>query len=119
MRSRWPLHITFCLAGLLAAAGTTSPAAAEPSAPQAAKQDKWQGVDETVIERIAQEKGRPAREPYINTDQGDLLLFLFLLVGIIGGFLAGYYYRELFPPRRARGIPAASAPDPGTEARHD
>jgi len=57
----------------------------------------WSGVDESVVERIAEEAGRPARDPYINTDQGDLLLFVFLLAGVCGGFAAGYFYRTLFP----------------------
>jgi ABC-type cobalt transport system substrate-binding protein len=56
---------------------------------------KWPGVDEVVIEDIAQKAGRPAREPFINTDQGDLLLFLFLVAGAVGGFVAGYAYRSL------------------------
>ncbi|HBR22590.1 MAG TPA: hypothetical protein DD713_08535, partial [Nitrospiraceae bacterium] len=57
--------------------------------------DKWQGVDESVVEKFAKEHGREARESFINTDQGDLLLFVFLLAGSIGGFIAGYYWREL------------------------
>lgn len=61
---------------------------------------KWSGVDETVVERVATEAGHPPREPFINTDQGDLLLFLFLLAGAIGGFIGGYAFRSLFPPRR-------------------
>jgi cobalt/nickel transport system permease protein len=69
----------------------------------------WPGVDEAVIEKIAEKAGRPAREPFINTDQGDLLLFVFLLAGIGGGFVAGYNFRTLFPPRRrTRGGQAAS-----------
>ena len=60
----------------------------------------WPGVDETVIEKIAEKAGRPAWEPFINTDQGDLLLFIFLLTGAVGGFAAGYWFRVLFPPRR-------------------
>ena len=51
----------------------------------------WSGVDETVIEKFAEKAGRTAREPFINTDQGDLLLFVFLLAGIVGGFIGGYY----------------------------
>ena len=62
---------------------------------------RWSGVDETVIERVATEAGRPPREPFLNTDQGDLLLCLFLLAGAIGGFIGGYAFRGLFPPRRA------------------
>ena len=56
---------------------------------------KWSGVDETVVEKFAKEYGREAREPFINTDQGDLLLFVFLLAGAVGGFIAGYYWRIL------------------------
>jgi hypothetical protein len=62
----------------------------------------WPGVDEAVIEKVAEKAGRPAREPFINTDQGDLLLFIFLAAGIAGGFVAGYNFRTLFPPRRRK-----------------
>ncbi|MHB9096203.1 MAG: cobalt transporter [Syntrophales bacterium] len=63
----------------------------------------WSGVDETVIEKFAEKAGRTAREPFINTDQGDMLLFVFLLAGIIGGFIGGYSFRTLFPPRQGTG----------------
>ncbi len=62
---------------------------------------KWQGVDEAVVEKYAKEHGRGAAEPLINTDQGDLLLFLFLLAGAAGGFTAGYCWRMLLE-RRAK-----------------
>ncbi len=62
----------------------------------------WPGVDEAVIEKVAEKAGRPSREPFINTDQGDLLLFVFLAAGIAGGFVAGYNFRTLFPPKRRR-----------------
>jgi hypothetical protein len=39
-----------------------------------ALQGDWSGVDETVIEHFAEQAGRPARDPLINTDQGDILL---------------------------------------------
>ena len=64
--------------------------------------EKWQGVDESVIEKVAKEHGREAREPFINTDQGDLLLFVFLLAGTIGGFTAGYYWKELIGNKRQK-----------------
>ena len=60
----------------------------------------WPGVDETVIGKFAEKAGRTAREPFINTEQGDLLLFVFLVAGIVGGFIGGYNFRILFPPRR-------------------
>ena len=56
---------------------------------------EWAGVDETVVEKYAEEHGRKASNPLINTDQGDLLLFVFLLAGAIGGFAAGYCWRML------------------------
>jgi cobalt/nickel transport protein len=65
--------------------------------------DKWQGVDETVVEKFAEKAGRPARKPLINTDQGDLLLFVFLVGGAAGGFVGGYYFRELFPGKAKKG----------------
>jgi cobalt/nickel transport protein len=61
-----------------------------------AAEGQWAGVDETVIEHIAEQAGRAARDPLINTDQGDILLFVFLVAGAAGGFVAGYQYRRLF-----------------------
>jgi hypothetical protein len=70
----------------------------------------WSGVDETVIEKFAEKAGRKAHEPLINTEQGDILLFVFLIAGMVGGFIGGYNFRILFPPGRRigskdRGIP--------------
>lgn len=59
-------------------------------------ENKWSGVDETIVEKIAEEHGRRPWAPFINTDQGDLLLFVFLLAGIIGGFVMGYLWRKIF-----------------------
>ena len=64
----------------------------------AQEQGKWPGVDVNVVEKFAQEQGRPAWTPFINTDQGDLLLFVFLLAGTVGGFVAGLCWRKLFYP---------------------
>ncbi len=55
-----------------------------------------------MVKKFADEAGRPPREPFINTGQGDVLLFVFLVAGAIGGFIGGYYYRELFPPGPSR-----------------
>lgn len=64
--------------------------------------EKWPGVDESVVEKYAQEHGRAAMKPLINTDQGDLLLFLFLLAGVIGGFIAGYSWRMLMVEKKQK-----------------
>ena len=60
----------------------------------------WTGVDEAVVEKIAKEHGREARPPLVNTDQGDLLLFVFLIAGVAGGFAAGYFWRQLVSERK-------------------
>lgn len=69
----------------------------------------WEGVDVSVVGKYAEQAGRPARKPLINTDQGDLLLFVFLLAGITGGFIGGYLFRGLFAPPKP----------PRPEAPHD
>jgi hypothetical protein len=63
---------------------------------------KYPGIDEAVVSHFAEKAGRPAWEPYINTGRGDVALFFFLSAGILGGFVAGYHYRELFPPNKQR-----------------
>ncbi len=73
-------------------------------------QSSWEGVDKTVVEQVAEQAGHPARAPYLNTDQGDLLLFLFLLAGAVGGFIAGYTFRSLFPPGKTDHPHHASTP---------
>ncbi|MEN6623813.1 MAG: energy-coupling factor ABC transporter permease, partial [Smithella sp.] len=60
---------------------------------------KWTGVDEAVVEKVAKEHGREAREPLINMEQGDLGLFMFLIAGAAGGFLGGYHWRKLMEPK--------------------
>jgi len=60
----------------------------------------WTGVDEAVVEKIAKEHGREAKRPVIDPGEGDLLLFLFLVAGAVGGFLGGYYWRDLFDKKK-------------------
>jgi hypothetical protein len=65
--------------------------------------EKWPGVDEAVVNRIAQEHGREARAPLINTGEGDLQLFAFLMAGALGGFVAGYCWRGLLEGKKKQG----------------
>jgi ABC-type cobalt transport system substrate-binding protein len=69
---------------------------------------KWSGVDESVVEKFAEEANRPARKPLIDIDKGDLPLLCFLVAGAAGGFVAGYYFRELFPPQSEASADAKS-----------
>ena len=54
----------------------------------------WAGTDD-IVTQIASDAGRQAHPPLINTDQGNLLLFIFTLGGAVGGFLVGYFWRKL------------------------
>jgi len=65
------------------------------SATGSSADEKWKGTDDTVVNKYAAEQGRVPKAPLINTDQGDLLLFVFLLAGAVGGFVAGYYWKTL------------------------
>ncbi|OHB71341.1 MAG: hypothetical protein A2W17_07355 [Planctomycetes bacterium RBG_16_41_13] len=56
----------------------------------------WTGIDVSIVGKYASQYGRPPRDPYINTDQGDLLLFVFTLAGVIGGFVIGFNVRKIF-----------------------
>ncbi|KAB0672209.1 hypothetical protein F6V30_06490 [Oryzomonas sagensis] len=77
------------ISALLWSVATVSPAA-EP----------WLGIDETVVQKIAREHGREARKPLIDTGEGDIQLFVFLLAGAVGGFAAGYCWRALLDGRK-------------------
>jgi len=60
----------------------------------------WEGVDKSVVERVAAEHGKEASAPLVNTDRGDLLLFVFLMAGAVAGFIAGYSYRMITAEKR-------------------
>ncbi len=94
LKSQIPRLLLFCTSAALFLCLTAAAFAEET------KEPKWPGVDESVVEKYAKEHGREAREPFINTDQGDLLLFVFLLAGTAGGFIAGYYWKELMANRK-------------------
>jgi cobalt/nickel transport protein len=58
---------------------------------------EWSGVDKSVVEKVAKEAGRSPSQPVVNTERGDLMLFLFLIAGTVAGFIGGLYFRQLFP----------------------
>ena len=64
--------------------------------------EKWPGIDEAVVNKIAKEHGREARTSLIDTGEGDLQLLVFLLAGTVGGFAAGYCWRMLLEGKKSR-----------------
>ncbi|MET0411224.1 MAG: cobalt transporter [Polyangiaceae bacterium] len=77
------------LAALVLAASLVAPARADEPAPE-----RWSGLDEAVIEKLASEAGRTPRPLWFELE-GDLALFLFLCAGIAGGSVLGYCFRML------------------------
>lgn len=70
-----------------------------PAVPPAYAESSWVGVDEAIVEKFAEEAGRKPDDPGFFS-KGDLPLFAFLAAGAAGGFICGYYFRQLFPPRK-------------------
>ncbi|MCL5264613.1 MAG: cobalt ABC transporter permease [Chloroflexi bacterium] len=69
----------------------------------------WEGVDTAVVGKYGSELGRAPWTPLINL-QGDSLLFAFTIAGVIGGFVAGYYWRELFGNNGSGAVAAPEGP---------
>jgi ABC-type cobalt transport system substrate-binding protein len=72
-----------------------------------AADEKWKGVDETVVEKYSVEHGRPAKTHLIEPE-GDALLFAFLIAGAAGGFVMGYYFKDFLGKKRFEGEADAS-----------
>ncbi len=92
------LALVIILPALLAAVSFADAPAEEKDAPatQTSEDGAWTGIDVSIVGKYAEKYGRPPREPYINTDKGDLLLFVFTLAGVVGGFVIGFNARKLF-----------------------
>jgi cobalt/nickel transport system permease protein len=73
----------------------------------ARKTGGWVGLDAGVMERTAKGAGHPARRPFINTNVGDLLLFVFLGGALLAGGVIGWFVRAL----RVEAAPDAEVPD--------
>jgi cobalt/nickel transport system permease protein len=82
-------------------AAQANPAGAPSESAPAGKPAAFSGMDEAVNERLAEAAGRPAREPFINTEaMGDLWNLLLLSAGGICGFVFGRYWHLLWGRRR-------------------
>ncbi len=63
--------------------------------------DRFAGMDEAVNERLAEAAGRPARDPYIDTESmGDVWNLLLLAAGGVCGFILGRWWHLLWGDRR-------------------
>ena len=72
-----------------------------PSNTQVAEPTKFMGLDEAVNEKLAEAAGRPAREPYIDTESmGDLWNLLLLSAGGVCGFVVGRWWHLLWGNRQ-------------------
>jgi cobalt/nickel transport protein len=54
---------------------------------------EWPGVDEAVIGRFVDESGSRS-PPLFDWVRGDLLLFAFLMAGLLAGFVLGFFARS-------------------------
>ena len=92
--------LCFAQSHILYAAGLDMPAAIEDVETEetvaSEEEGKWTGIDVSIVGKYAEKYGHPPRDPYINTDQGDLLLFVFTFFGLVGGIVIGYNFRKLF-----------------------
>ncbi len=97
-------------AGLLLFPGSIADAAKEeqvptksdtrPSNQKAVEEGSFMGMDEAVNEKMAEAAGRPARDPYLNTESmGDLWNLLLLSAGGICGFIVGRWWHLLWGNR--------------------
>jgi len=92
------LALVMILPALFAAISFAEAPAEKKDAPavQTGGNGAWTGIDVSIVGKYAEKYGRPPRDPYINTDKGDLLLFVFTLAGVVGGFVIGFNARKLF-----------------------
>ncbi len=92
------LAIVVVLPALFTAVSLAASPVEKKDAPaaQTSEEGAWTGIDVSIVGKYAEKYGRPPRDPYINTDKGDLLLFVFTLAGVVGGFIIGFNARKLF-----------------------
>jgi hypothetical protein len=58
---------------------------------------EFSGLDEVVNEALAEEAGRPARDPFIDTEAwGELWNLLLLGAGAVCGFVVGRYWNQIW-----------------------
>ena len=59
-----------------------------------ASSGQWPGVDEAVVGRFVEDSGHRTA-PLLDWVRGDLLLFAFLVAGLLAGFVLGFFARAV------------------------
>ncbi|OGO24978.1 MAG: hypothetical protein A2144_10290 [Chloroflexi bacterium RBG_16_50_9] len=62
----------------------------------------WSDATDVLSGQAAEQVGREARDPFINTEQGNMLVFFFCLGGVAAGSIIGYNWRRLFTEEHRR-----------------
>jgi cobalt/nickel transport system permease protein len=107
---------TLLAVSIPALASPKSPEATNPSAAVAASavepKSGFSGMDESVNEKMSEEAGLKAKEPYINLEsQGDLWNAALLLGGGMAGFLLGRNWHLLFGDKKRSARAVSQQPE--------
>ena len=62
----------------------------------------WSDATNVLSRQAAEQMGREARAPFINTEKGNMLVFLFTLGGVAAGFAIGYNWRIILAAKVRR-----------------
>ncbi len=62
----------------------------------------WSDATDVLSGRAAEQVGRKAQAPFINTEKGNMLVFFFALGGVTAGLTIGYNWRKILAGRAGR-----------------
>ncbi|MDV2989745.1 MAG: hypothetical protein P3T54_06340 [Dehalogenimonas sp.] len=85
------INVMIILLAVAAVAGTFYLADNNPAKEEGVIND----ATDVLASGAATEAGREARDPIINTEQGNMLVFFFTLGGLVAGGLVGFNWRRL------------------------
>jgi hypothetical protein len=63
----------------------------------------WSDATDVLSSQAAEQVGREAQVPFINTEKGNMLVFFFALGGVIAGSIIGYNWRVIMADGVKRG----------------
>ena len=62
----------------------------------------WSDATDVLSSQAAEQVGREAQAPFINTEKGNMLVFFFALGGVAAGFTIGYNWRMVLTDKAGR-----------------